>query len=161
MIDNQVGLQRWHGLSLHLAGRTWHEAENVLYFFCSTKVCGKAFLLFQLFLIKRFYGRLNLNVHFCSSWPWFPRCAGWLIMSQLPSVGCLGCSGRSFRVVWFDFCLKSTLLPLDDIQKTPAIFHSEILFAACYMLAGELRDPWGNEWHQHEPFVIMTQKIAG
>lgn len=63
--------------------------------------------------------------------------------------------------MWSDSCLKSVLLPLDGIQKTPVIFHFEIPFAACYMLTRELRDPWGNEWHQHEQFVIMTRKITG
>lgn len=63
--------------------------------------------------------------------------------------------------MWSDSCLKSALLPLDGIQKTPVIFHFEIPFAACYMLTRELRDLWGNEWHQHEQFVIMTQKITG
>lgn len=47
--------------------------------------------------------------------------------------------------MWSDSCLKSALLPLDGIQKTPVIFHFEIPFAACYMLTRELRDLWGNE----------------
>lgn len=163
MIDNRVALQRLYGFLLHLAGRIWHAAKNILSSISPTapKSVVRHFCCFSSTLLKAFYRRLNLNVHFCCSWTWFPRWASWLVMSRLPSVDCLGCSGGSFHVVWFDFCLKSMFLPLDDIQKTPAIFHFEVLFAACYLLAGELRDPWGNEWHQHEPFVIMTQKITG
>lgn len=62
-------------------------------------------------------------------------------------------------LIWFPPEIR--VLSLDGIQKTPVIFHFEMPFAACYMLTWELRDLWGNEWHQHKPFVIITVKITG